>query len=201
MNTKILKLEISSFWHAGTGAGQGALLDSVVEKDNLGLPYLPGRTLKGILRDAVYRWEQLGGYENVTTHKTSITETLFGVWGDDGNETTQGLIRVGSATMEASFKDAIAQHKNRNSLVSYLYAEHFSTKINKETGTATDKSLRGSEMAIPMDLYADITLLDHTDSEVDVFTLLEQAFPMVQAIGKHKNRGLGRTALTWTVKS
>ena len=150
MNTKILKLEISSFWHAGTGAGQGALLDSVVEKDNLGLPYLPGRTLKGILRDAVYRWEQLGGYENVTTHKTSITETLFGVWGDDGNETTQGLIRVGSATMEASFKDAIAQHKNRNSLVSYLYAEHFSTKINKETGTATDKSLRGSEMAIPM---------------------------------------------------
>lgn len=196
MKTKTLKLAISSYWHAGTGAGQGALLDSVVEKDKLGLPYLPGRTLKGILRDAVYRWEGFGGYKDMAG-QGSITELLFGVWGDEGKETTQGIVRVGSAEMERDFRQAIEHHSERSQLVSYLYTEYFSTAIDSKTGTAVEKSLRGVELVIPMDLYADISLLDHTDISLDVFALLEQAFPLVQAVGKQKNRGLGRTELSW----
>jgi CRISPR/Cas system CSM-associated protein Csm3 (group 7 of RAMP superfamily) len=199
MNTKTLHIDISSYWHAGTGAGQGALLDSVVEKNDMGLPYLPGRTLKGILRDAVFRWEQLGGYEQHNLDMGRVTNLLFGVWGDDGNTTTQGMIRVGSANMDTHFMAAITQHQDARKLINYLYAEHFSTKIDDKTGVAVDQSLRGSELTIPMSLYADISVVEHDNNPITsmAFDLLAQAFPMVQAVGKQKNRGLGRTELSW----
>jgi CRISPR/Cas system CSM-associated protein Csm3 (group 7 of RAMP superfamily) len=197
MNTKTLQIDISSYWHAGTGAGQGALLDSVVEKNDMGLPYLPGRTLKGLLRDAVYRWEQLGGYqEHSFTH---VTELLFGVWGDDGNQTTQGIVRVGSANMDEQFIAAIKNHPDGKKLINYLYAEHFSTKIDEKTGVAVDQSLRGSEMTLPMSLFAEVSIITHRNDISDdmAFKLLAQAFPLIQAVGKQKNRGLGRAELSW----
>jgi CRISPR/Cas system CSM-associated protein Csm3 (group 7 of RAMP superfamily) len=197
MMTKTLHIDISSYWHAGTGAGQGSLLDSVVEKNDIGLPYLPGRTLKGLLRDAVYRWEQLGGYQE---HPISnVTDLLFGVWGDDGNETTQGMVRVGSANMDEQFIAAIKNHPEGKKLINYLYAEHFSTKIDEKTGVAVDQSLRGSEMTVPMSLFAEVSIITHRADISDdmAFTWLAQAFPLIQAVGKQKNRGLGRAELSW----
>ena len=197
MMTKTLQIDISSYWHAGTGAGQGALLDSVVEKNDMGLPYLPGRTLKGILRDAVYRWEQLGGYQEQPI--SNVTDLLFGVWGDEGNETTQGIVRVGSANMDEQFITAIKHHPDGKKLINYLYAEHFSTKIDEKTGVAVDQSLRGSELTIPMPLFAELSIIDSNSNLSDelAFTLLSQAFPLIQAVGKQKNRGLGRAELSW----
>jgi CRISPR/Cas system CSM-associated protein Csm3 (group 7 of RAMP superfamily) len=202
MITKTLKIDISSYWHAGTGSGQGALLNAVVEKDALGLPYLPGRTLKGLLRDAVYRWETFGGYDDINKDSVSITEQLFGPRGEEGKSTFTGLIRVSSAKLDDTFYQVIQsiEETKQKQLIQYLYAEHFSTAIDKETGTAIDKSLRGIELIIPTTLYADIAIVDeaqHAHLATHAFTLLAQAFPLIQAVGKHKNRGLGRAHLTW----
>ena len=46
------KIEFFSNWHCGSGLAAGADVDALVIKDKDGLPYVPGRTIKGLLRDA-----------------------------------------------------------------------------------------------------------------------------------------------------
>ena len=45
-------IEFFSLWHCGSGLAAGADVDERVIRDKDGLPYVPGRTVKGLLRDA-----------------------------------------------------------------------------------------------------------------------------------------------------
>ena len=38
-------------WHCGSGMAAGAELDALVIKDGRGFPYIPGKTIKGLLRE------------------------------------------------------------------------------------------------------------------------------------------------------
>ncbi len=48
-----LKYEIKFFdyWHLGSGLSAGARLDSTVTKDDQGIPYMSGKTIKGLVRE------------------------------------------------------------------------------------------------------------------------------------------------------
>ena len=52
MKSKFLKIEFQSDWHIGSGAGIPGSVDRQVLRDSQGFPYIPGKTLTGILRDA-----------------------------------------------------------------------------------------------------------------------------------------------------
>ena len=52
MSTIKYEIEFFSNWHCGSGLAAGADVDALVIKDQEGLPYIPGRTLKGLLREA-----------------------------------------------------------------------------------------------------------------------------------------------------
>lgn len=43
-----IKIEFFSPWHCGSGLSAGADADSLVIKDTNGLPYIPGKTIKGL---------------------------------------------------------------------------------------------------------------------------------------------------------
>ena len=43
-------IEFFSYWHCGSGLAAGADVDELAIKDGDGLPYVPGRTVKGLLR-------------------------------------------------------------------------------------------------------------------------------------------------------
>lgn len=45
-----IQINMNSDWHIGSGAGRGEI-DSLVQLDQDGLPYIPAKTLTGILRD------------------------------------------------------------------------------------------------------------------------------------------------------
>ena len=45
-------IKFRSFWHAGSGVATGMEKDSQVIRNADGLPFLPGRTLKGLLKDS-----------------------------------------------------------------------------------------------------------------------------------------------------
>ena len=47
------KITFLSDWHAGSGLGSGADADAVVIKDANNLPYLPGKTIKGLIKDSL----------------------------------------------------------------------------------------------------------------------------------------------------
>ena len=52
---KTIKYTIRFFsqWHCGSGTSAGADVDELVVKDKNGMPYIPGKTLKGLIREAV----------------------------------------------------------------------------------------------------------------------------------------------------
>jgi hypothetical protein len=106
---KVVLVEISGWWHAGTGRGGGEDADAVVAKDRYGLPYLPGRHLKGLLRDACLRLEhwqeieraeaELKGAAVKPSIPTGTTDLLFGT---DEAEADELLIAAGRPARSAT---------------------------------------------------------------------------------------------------
>lgn len=46
-------IEFYSQWHCGSGLSAGADVDALVVKDKDYMPYVPGKTIKGLVREAV----------------------------------------------------------------------------------------------------------------------------------------------------
>ena len=146
-----LKIEFQHYWHPGTGSGRGSDVDAISRRDQHGLPMLPGKTLKGLLRDALIRWYD----ENLAT-------TLLGT-APDATEQGAGLLRISNATLE----DDIVYYLTQNpDLISGLYRNIYATAIKPEDGTALDKSLRGMEVIVPLTLYADIDEISQAKSPI-----------------------------------
>ena len=179
-------IEFFSNWHCGSGLAAGADVDALVVKDANGLPYVPGRTLKGLLREAA---EELNVYEH-DKYKTLIDE-IFGVSGDNSQKeeknTQIGKAFFGNAMLE---KNDAEQIRKRN-LMAYLYQTFSSTAINENTGIAKDHSLRRIETVVPCTLVGSI--LNVPDGGE---TLLQEAMQMVKRMGTGRNRGYGRCTIS-----
>ena len=50
MQTLTYQIQFHSYWHCGSGLAAGAGVDALVVKDANGLPFVPGKTIKGLLR-------------------------------------------------------------------------------------------------------------------------------------------------------
>lgn len=191
-----LKIDITSYWHPGSGKGMGSYLDAATHRNSDGLPVLPGRTLKGIVRDAFTRWETYQGHD--IEKQSSTVQQLFGSTAD-GEETRQGLLRFSNAGLPQEEAAYLAHHPD---LCEGLYRSHFSTAIDHATGTADEKSLRGIEMVIPLTLYATVDTIpsthnkDHKDHKDDWQTLIQPALSLIHAVGAYRSRGFGRATLT-----
>lgn len=187
---------IRSFWHAGLGGGSGDL-DAAVVRDAAGLPYLPGRTVKGLLRDATHRAERAGAFERGTTEEwfgTPIAPTgrddRIGALESARYGTVPGRLRFESAVLRGETGDAddfqrwARQHPD---LVRHLYQTYASTAL--EGGVAKAGSLRVTEVVIPLDLEAEVEGPDNDDKWLHV---LDVSAPLLRALGSLRNRGLGR---------
>jgi len=45
------KIQFFDFWHLGSGLSAGASLDALVVKNEFALPYVPAKTVKGLLKE------------------------------------------------------------------------------------------------------------------------------------------------------
>ena len=188
-----LKIDIQSYWHPGTGSGRGSDVDAVTHRDRDGLPLLPGKTLKGILRDAVSRWEQF----TKTSNTPSLAEQLFGA-SADADEKWSGSVRVSDAVLAEDIRYYLLKDKN---LVTGLYRSIHATAIEHDTGTAVNKSLRGIEVVVPVTLYATLDEAPNAPHKVTNWQkTIEQSLGLIQAIGAHRTRGLGRAVVTLEAK-
>lgn len=193
--SRTLIVTIYSYWHPGTGRGRGSHVDALAHRNALGLPSLPGRTLKGVLRDAVTRAEQWHWYGGLDP---GLCDRLFGARGRDGAPTGIGLLRF----TDASLPPVVSKHLAQNAaLCGGLYRDLFQTAVAQESGVAMDKSLRGIQVVVPLTLEATVSIRPHAAAtRVDAIDWAEQlgrAFPLVRSVGAHRARGLGRCRLSW----
>lgn len=194
-HTRAMTVEVLDLWHAGSGRGQGRSLDAVVVVDPQGLPYLPGRQLKGLLRDAVNCLEHWGHAPAGTTTNLFGGETNAEAEDLRLRRSQPGRVHVSNATLTQAERNWLASDTGRQQ-VPRLFVEVFSTAID-EHGVAKDQSLRGIQMVVPMTLHATLTL-DAPDAQqaAPLWAVLRQAAQLVQHVGAHRSRGTGRARLS-----
>ncbi len=191
MNGAALEIDLKGYWHAGGGRGAGAVLDAVVHRDPDGLPVLPGRHLKGLLRDALTRAEAWGWPDC----PQSSAETLFGKPASDTKESVPGCLRISDAVLPREVATWLSGDDGR-AYLPYLFRALYATAVEHDSGTALDKSLRGIEVTVPLVLTARITPVPGKTPPEDWRARIRGVLPLIDAVGGHRTRGLGRAVLT-----
>jgi len=164
-----MKIEIKFFdyWHCGSGSSGGSESDLVVIRDDRGLPFVPGKTIKGHIREIA----------QIIGDNDFIDICLGNKEGKDG---------------ECYFSNAVIKESIDSELIPYLYKTISYTQID-EKGLAKTNSLREIEVVIPIKLYGTIDFSDNAKRyEDDMREILKQ----IKRVGLNRNRGLGRCEIS-----
>lgn len=177
-------LKLLSDWHCSSGLSSGANADLCLIKDDNGLPFVPGRTIKGLLKDALYEMA------DIQTEYKGLCDKYFGVEVD--NETKEKTDTKDSIRGKAHFSSAYLPSKeqedllNSPALIPFLFRNISQTKID-ENGIAKSKSLRTIEVCMPLELEGEIANVEQEDVQQ-----IEAALKWTRRLGMNRNRGLGR---------
>ena len=163
------RLTFLDYWHISSGLSGGARLDSSVIKDDDGIAYVSGKTIKGLMREMA---------ETLFDNNPFVKKT-FGVEGVD-----MGEVYFTNATLDATTKEQIITNKLQNN----LYDVIASTQIDSKKGIAVDNSLREIEVTIPIKLSGEIRDIESQED----FEKLKKSLQMIKRMGLYRNRGLGR---------
>lgn len=181
------EIHILSDWHVGSGLTAGAETDAEVLKDEKKLPYIPGKTIKGLLKDAAIE------IFSINQADKKVLDDLFGREEKDDKgkviKTHNGNLFFSNATLFVAEQKEITPE-----LADFLYRNIVSTQIDKK-GVAKNNSLRTMEVCMPIILVGEIKKIDNgVDSELsnDEKELVEKALKWVRRLGVNRNRGLGR---------
>jgi CRISPR/Cas system CSM-associated protein Csm3 (group 7 of RAMP superfamily) len=177
-----ITIKLLGYWHAGSGLGQGGRAHAIVLRDAEELPYLPGRTVKGLLREGVLVCEELGRADE------GVTQRLFGQ--HNPNEDDRDSVQAGG---QLFFSNAVLDENMRKwlseggaELRQQLFDVLASTAL--ADGVADTDTLRVTEVTLPMTLTATVSGPDDLDWQ----NALRKGASLVRALGSHRHRGLGR---------
>lgn len=192
MNIKY-NVKFYSNWHCGSGLSAGANMDAYVVRDAEGFPFIPGKTLKGLIREEV---ENIITYRNKWDELSSSFVTFFGNSKDKDRTLNRELMdsefamRGDAFFSNASFSLPIKQHILSKELQNMLFTTGSYTAID-EKGIAVDHSLRVLELSIPCTLEAEILNIPK-----ELVSTVEESLKCVRHIGMNRNRGLGRCEIS-----
>jgi len=172
MKTIKYNITFHTYWHCGSGLAAGAATDALVIKDKYGMPFVPGKTIKGLVREAL---------NILATDKADNWVHVFGKEGD--------------MRSESFFTNAVMDEKEHDFIVSanatsYMYRLIASTAID-DNGIAVDNSLRSIQVTVPCTLTGEIQNVPD-----DMIEPLSNALKYIKRLGQWRNRGLGRCTIT-----
>lgn len=172
-------ITLLSEWHAGSGLSGGASADSITLKDERGLPYLPGKTIKGLLRDSL---EEI---KNLQRSKCS-DEDFIHLFGNSEEKPDDNDFGTKSHFTNAVLTQIEQDEIVSNKLQAHLYSNITSTTIDQD-GLAKNKTLRSMELCVPVTLEAYISGV--SDKEIELLTM---AMQWTRNLGMKRNRGFGK---------
>lgn len=177
-----IKIEFLSFWHTGSGLSGGVIADAMVHKTKEGFPLIPGKTIKGLLKDSAMVLKET----NTGLVSDDFIETIFG--STDHHEST--VTHFSNSYLSKGLREEILENKN---LLPYLFQNIASTAID-EQGQAVDFSLREIEATVPLVLVSKITGFPEAPSFMEQ---LEYCCKYIKRIGTKRHRGFGRC--NWSI--
>lgn len=188
MSNLFYKIEFYDYWGTSSGLSGGALADNLCLKDKMGLPYLPGKTIKGLFREAA---ETLQGYGD----KSITDKFIYAVFGqrehDPGDSKAEEKTEIAvsfftNATLNRATADTITKE-----LSPFLFEQIASTAL-EENGMADKHSLRRIEYALPCTLFGEILEVDDSDKNP-----LQVCASFIKRLGINRHHGYGRCKISF----
>lgn len=176
----------------GRGDGVAGLLDQEVEHDAAGLPYLRGRTLKGLVSETCENLiEQFSTAEK--SRWQAIANRLFGTLGSTAG--TIAAAHFGDACLPTVLHDAIAYQISQKSLTATealgaLTTIRRQTAIDPNTGAPDKGSLRAARVICRNHTFTADVQFEQAPTD-DMRSLLAMGAVGLRRIGSGRNRGRG----------
>lgn len=164
-------IELSSFWHIGSGVGSGNNEDAIVIVDDNGVPYIPGKSIKGLVKDSARLL-------NRSLKPPISIDNLFGIESD--HYEGEGALKFSNAYPIAY--DKIKEYPE------IMKSSRRQISMN-EHNVANDQSLRKIQVIRPCKLIGEI---DEIPDEPDDSRHVKKCLELIKFIGGNRTRGLGR---------
>lgn len=193
MTTFWLKFTLKSDATFGRGDGVAGVVNSEVQHDAYGLPYLGGRALKGLLGEEcaniLFALECQGKAERWR----AAAQRLFGRPGS--REEDQSLLHIGDARLPEDLRQAVKRGIERGELtrkqvLHSLTAIRRQTAVDAKTGAPLKETLR-SVRVILRETPFEAPLTFEAEPEPDDLALLAACVKALRRAGTGRNRGRG----------
>ena len=191
MKEYMLAIETLSPLHLGNGQ-EGIIVDAEVTHDELGIPYIPAKRLKGLLYESALEITEM-----FDEYKKELN-LIFGKKDGKGNPFPNSLIRLDNLYIEnyesqrASWNYLKQEYKgifDEADILDTYTQLRFQTKIDRKSGTAKEGSLHNMRVVDADIKFVGKLILDTTDSNCE--KLLKLAVSNLRYIGAKRNRGCG----------
>ncbi len=201
MNYEIhVKLESDAL--IGSGEGLGAIIDTDVVFDDVGLPYIPGRRIKGCLRDSanevlkMFKKSGINGFIININKKNEYFEIIDKVFGTPEKPSAINISNLTITDYQSnhqSLKYLMKEYKNilpKDEVISFFTSIRQQTKID-DVGVAEEHSLRTVRAIKKGNEFEGGITIDTSDDN-DALKLLWLACINLRHLGTKRNRGFGK---------
>ena len=206
-----LKITLKSDLCAGNGESAGNAIDNDICVDDVGLPYIPARRIKGCLKQSAFDLEKMGYLPTASKEKR---KALFGdAYGNEGCVFIHDAVIKDAGSIRKYLKNEIRQKEHMvpdeirkmahaSKIVDIFSSVRGQTKL--QDGVKVDNSLRftrvvgqydpfGSDSTERLTFYAPIYL---NTEDTELRRLLESCCRATRHIGNSRNRGLGNVEVS-----
>lgn len=177
------EIQLHTYWHCGSGLAAGADVKALAIKDKYGLPFIPGKTIKGLVREAV---DEMLTLKSDSVEATEEYKKTFGYFAKDAKTMERSEAFFTNACLREKESDAIKS----NGLAKFMFDSVSQTAIEKE-GVALKNSLRKIQVALPCVLEGEILNVPAT-----METTIKDGLKFIKCLGIGRYRGLGRCTIT-----
>jgi hypothetical protein len=184
MSAFTLEISLESDTAFSMGAGISGMVDSEIQHDDNGLPFISGRTLKGLL---VNECSEILYALNDAQNWKDAAQSLFGSRGD--MDVLSGL-SIGDATLAPDLVNQIlCDELTRQEVLDALTSIRYQTAMS-EQGAPKDESLRATRTLISgLIFYAPFSL---PDDNLQARSLLAACVLSLRHAGLGRRRGKGK---------
>lgn len=195
-DTLALNLRFLSDWHLGEGAGARGHVDAVVRRDPRdGLPYVPAKTLTGMLRDGCERIVYgLDGQDPAGPWHGLLREVFGGDREDEADRSArEASLSIGAARLDASLRRAICTTPGMGEALVFLKP---GVKLDRR-GVAETGMIRFEEVVLAgAELRAPVSLALDGERREQAMALIGAGARAVERMGAKRRRGAGRCELS-----
>lgn len=192
-----LRIELLSDTTFGRGEGTAGEVDTEVEHDEHGIPFIGGKTIRGLLRDS---------WLSMRPHFAALQAAGNRVFGPTKRFDDQCVLRIGDALLEHDVRDwlvAAATRKEQDqrvapaTILAACTDIRYQTSEDRLTGAPATASLRSSRVVLRTFAFeAPLEWLNGYAPNADDLRVLSMAALATRHGGLLRNRGRGHLCLT-----